>query len=423
MMRLGRHFTRHDQGNVAMIFAIALPVMIYMIFLLFQFRSVSNQKDALQTTADFAALAIVREQAIVAQDAMALSDLAKTIATGNLDSQYKAETPTVVAKALSSADTGGIPGIIEVSITQPTIAKFQTVFGWPDVPPITVTARAQQVGGSSVCVIALDGAGSKAMSLTDSAALTANQCSVYSNSTNTSGISATKSSLLTADAIYSSGGTQGTAINFSPEPVVDYPALNDPLALRPAPTTLGCDYNKTKVGSGTVTLQPGVYCGGIQLMKDAIVTLDPGIYVIKDGPLNMLHGSSMTGTNVGFFLEGNDTNIHFFHESFVSLSAPVDGEMAGLLFFDDRDRTDDGMHIISSDNARYLVGTIYMPKSTLRIDADQPIADQSEYTAIVARNIDLQGNVNLVINSNYDLTDVPVPEGLGLQNGVPRLVE
>ena len=40
------------------------------------------------------------------------------------------------------------------------------------------------------------------------------------------------------------------------------------------------------------------------------------------------------------------------------------------------------------------------------------MADQSAWTAIIASQIQLFAQPNLVLNSNYDQTDVPVPQGL-----------
>ncbi len=65
-----------------------------------------------------------------------------------------------------------------------------------------------------------------------------------------------------------------------------------------------------------------------------------------------------------------------------------------------------------SDNARVLVGTLYFPQSHLYIDADAPIADQSAYTAIIARRLELYAGPHLVLNTDYDLTAVPVPDGV-----------
>jgi hypothetical protein len=70
-------------------------------------------------------------------------------------------------------------------------------------------------------------------------------------------------------------------------------------------------------------------------------------------------------------------------------------------------------HKILSDNARTLLGTIYMPQGRLIIDASKPIADKSAYTVLVVRQIDLHAGPNLFLNSDYSATDVPVPKGVG----------
>ena len=59
-----------------------------------------------------------------------------------------------------------------------------------------------------------------------------------------------------------------------------------------------------------------------------------------------------------------------------------------------------------------LLGTLYLSRGRLHIDANNPIADKSAYTAIVARQLSLYGGPHLVLNANYDLTNVPVPEGV-----------
>ncbi len=61
--------------------------------------------------------------------------------------------------------------------------------------------------------------------------------------------------------------------------------------------------------------------------------------------------------------------------------------------------------------------------STFVVNANQVVADQSEYTAVVARRIDLSQAPRLVINTNYGGTDVPVPKGLGPWSASAALTE
>jgi hypothetical protein len=149
-------------------------------------------------------------------------------------------------------------------------------------------------------------------------------------------------------------------------------------------------------------------------------------------------GGILTGAQVGIYLTGRGSNLTFAADSTISLSAPKDGPLAGLLIFDDPAGTPAPAippyalpipivgalvgnllkgppreHKILSDNARMLLGTIYMPQGRLIIDANKPIADKSAYTVLVVQRIDLHAGPNLILNSDYSATDVPVPPGVG----------
>jgi hypothetical protein len=85
--------------------------------------------------------------------------------------------------------------------------------------------------------------------------------------------------------------------------------------------------------------------------------------------------------------------------------------MAGLLFFASRSQSN-AVYQVLSNNAHQLLGTIYLPTGQLSIDANQPIADQSAYTAIITRKLTANAGPTIVLNTNYDQTDVPVPNGI-----------
>ncbi len=152
----------------------------------------------------------------------------------------------------------------------------------------------------------------------------------------------------------------------------------------------------------------------------------------------MDQGATVTGVQVGIYLKGPSANLALASDSTISLSAPKDGPFAGILVFDDPSgasapaippyalpvpivgalvgnllKGPPREHKILSDNARMLLGTIYMPQGRLIIDANKPIADNSAYTVRVVRRIDLHSGPNLILNSDYSATDVPVPPGVG----------
>lgn len=213
---------------------------------------------------------------------------------------------------------------------------------------------------------------------------------------------------------------------FSPKPLTDCPKIEDPLEKRVAPAYNGCNFNNLIVDTKT-TLMPGVYCGGLRVENGAEVTLQKGIYVIKDGPLVVADTSAFIGDAVGFYLTGADSEFDFQEDTTIDLTAMETGSMAGLLFFEDRSvphsflfdpfdlenlPPDVRLHKISSNNARNLLGTIYLSKSLLLVNAEAPVADASPYTAIVTARLWLQEGPTLTLNADYTDTEVPVPDGI-----------
>ena len=221
----------------------------------------------------------------------------------------------------------------------------------------------------------------------------------------------------------------------------------------PLPSSRACTYlNKVVDKKAIVTLMPGTYCGGLKVTEESKVTLLAGTYVIKDGPLTVNKKSSFEGQNVGFYFSGDKAGLLFDKDSVVSLTAPRDGAMSGLLFAEERGVVDPAPaptpeldlitgllpplppllpssapkmreYRIISDNARVLLGTIYLPSGRLIIDSTKPVSDRSAYTVIVVRRLDLFDGPNLYLNSDYAASDIPVPDGVGPVGGSAALAQ
>jgi hypothetical protein len=297
----------------------------------------------------------------------------------------------------------------------------QTYFPGPiarGVSQIKVEATAEISGGGYVCMIGLDPKAPSTLEMSDKARVTAQNCAIYSNSKSSASLTLHNLSRVKADMMCVAGGVSGPISAVTPNaPITDCPPLLDPLRDRPEPNVglLKCDHLLTVVItalSGKVKLKPGVYCGGINVLGGD-VTLEPGTYVMNNGTLTVDLGGKLIGTNVGFYLTGLLSTIQFGPSSTISLTAPKTGDMAGMLFFEDRDRLVGIPHRIASNNARNLVGTIYLPNNTLTIDSKNPIADQSDYTVIIAKKFEMKDGPELVLNTDYENSPIPVPDGVG----------
>lgn len=137
-----------------------------------------------------------------------------------------------------------------------------------------------------------------------------------------------------------------------------------------------------------------------------------GVYVIDNGVLLVSGTSTLKGELVSFYMRGLTSSLTFGSGTTIDLSAQEDGPLAGLLFFEDHKALPSNIHTISSNNARKLVGTIYVPRGTLTIDANAPVADKPAYTALLVHSLILKEGPHVVLRSDYEMTDVPVPPGL-----------
>ena len=157
------------------------------------------------------------------------------------------------------------------------------------------------------------------------------------------------------------------------------------------------------------------------MLPGATARLNPGVYVIRNGPLLVLNDGALIGEHVGFYFDGDLAMMRLDPRSRIDLTAPRDGDMAGFLFFSSRAALGGALNLrrfrIGSDDARTLLGTIYLRDGVLEVDARRPVADRSAYTVIVARRVEVSAGPDLVLNADYDSTDIPVPNGVGPREG------
>ncbi len=402
-----RAFAGCVRGGLATTFAIAFPVLAFGLGISIDYANLLKSKALLQQAADSAALASARELRVGSTSDTVIANVASNVALAGLSAAPFAGTAVVSASIL------GAGSAVRVTLG----ADIKSLMGGllvPETKHVTVNATARMMGGAPICVIALDPSANKALNLDKNARLTGVNCAVYSDSTHTNGIGTKDSAIVTAALICSSGGVQNSSNGMTPAPQTDCPAIPDPLAARSGPTVGGCNQTGLVISSGTQSLNPGVYCGGLRVTGGAVVNLNPGTFIIKDGQLTVDNNSTLTGTDVGFYFTGAGASLNFAGgANTISLSAPVSGLLAGLLFFEDRSVAAGQTHVILSDNARTLLGTIYLPRGKLRVAGNTPVADQSAYTVVVADMIELSEGPNLVLNSNYGSTNVPVPAGVG----------
>ena len=409
MFKRIKEYIKNTDGNIASTMGVlALPLMMGG-GVAIDYASLYHAKTNLQEAADAAALASAKELGLISTKDETVKEVAKNYVNSSLIQTIGKKEGLHAADVSTSISTDRKQVTVDISYTwKPMIIQYIN----SEALPIKVQSIASLAGEQNVCVVALDTVSSNALDMTSKASMTANDCVIYSNSKSTSGINSVKQASITGTEILSAGGFKGPDSSFNPVPITDVPVLDDPLKDREQimPSQF-CDH-KDRVINSNMTLSPGTFCGGLTILGSSIVRLLPGEYIIKDGQLNVTGNSSLIGSDVSFFLTGIDSTFDFGVSTQVVLSAREEGLMSGILFFEDRNSPSDRIFRIRSKDAEQFEGAIYLSKGTLEIDKASRVGQKSAWTAIIAKRILIGNGPDIVINSDYANSSIPVPEGI-----------
>lgn len=423
------------RGSVAIVAALSLPLLAGVAGLAVDLSRMTMTKASLQSIADHLALSGAREMQLRQRDLAALEAYLEARGRG-----YVAEQGLV-------ADIS--------AVIDPREQSVRIVFeGYPETifikafrgerSAVSVEAVAMSVGGEyPLCLVTLDESAQHSMQFSTRTRVEAPGCAFYANSTNHRAVHIQGNSRLEAALVCAAGGIATTgAFTSSAHRETDCPPVADPLRSRSLPTPGTCTLDgATRIADRRV-LVPGTYCGDITLRAGADVALQAGSYVFS-GTLKVEDGARLTGEEVSLHFSGGDQgpgggkgngnprNVVFevTREARISLTAPRDGDLAGLLLTGRAPNGADQRYHFGSAYTHLLTGTIYLPDGHFSVGSGVTIADRSPFTIIVARRFTLQqgpelsfeGETGIVLNTDYHLSDIPIPPGLGLNGGSIRL--
>ncbi len=448
-VRIWRRFRADRRGGVALIFALGSIVLFGLAGGGIDYARMVYRRSQLQNAVDAAVLAGGNTLKLSPSNSDAVASIVARIVNENAPSPP--DRPLSVQVTVSGDKTS-----LSASVTDTFRLAFGAFVGMR-VAPITARSTATIMGKMRLCLLTLDPAAVGTLHLEKNANLSATACSLYADSKDAHAIQGDENAIAKADTICSVGGASTTRANFAPPVTSGCPAIKDPLVgtiTAPAPgscITLGASAGPGP-GKGpggpaaglvavtaNTTLDPGTYCGGLHITGTANVTLNPGVYIIKDGPLIVDQTASMAGQDVGFYFMGDAAGVLFDADSTISLTAPVTGPLAGILMTEQPSVSSPvapppppkgsppappgppskplRQYRIISNNARTMLGTIYLPAGRLIIDGTAAVSDQSAYTVIVVQLLNLYDGPTLYLNANYDATSVPVPKGVGPVTG------
>jgi Flp pilus assembly protein TadG len=395
-------------GNVNVIMALSAVPIVLAVTGVIEITDMSNVRGRLQEAADAGALAGAGQLAIATAGVTQVSQTAVTVAMQSIGTSGPGGRTTPPAFT-ATVDTGA------GSVTVTGTAEHQPLIGFMDFgkQALSVTATAENVQRVPLCILQTDKSGG--IKVQDTARIRATGCAVHANAD----IKVASGALIQAETAQAVGEVSGPvepAGHSGALPIAD-PFASLDLGSKKLCNLLEGNLLPIQLGSGTMSLPPGLHCLPITVIGNGTLFLQPGDHFFL-APLIMTDNSTLRGDDVSLiFGVGNVFN--FAKNANVRLSARKSGPMAGFLIATSRDNF--GTFSIASGNVSQLLGTIYIPNAHLVVDTPGNVAQNSAWSVIVAKTLTLKQNPVLTINTNYTGSGVPVPEGVGPMKSSPKL--
>jgi Flp pilus assembly protein TadG len=392
-----RLFPKAQKGNVAISFAIAAIPFSASFGAAVDYSRASSARAAMQAAADATAL-VLAKHLNMSGTAMQASPAGLFNANFN-----RVNISNIQVTALYGNSSDG------TTVTVSSKGVMQTAFGallGMSTVEIGARAIALSVRDGLGCVLALNSLRSGAAAAQGSVNVNLKGCSLYDNSRDASALTVSGSAKLTALSVNVVGNISGASnISTTQGLVTGASPIADPYAEMSFPTAKGCTENRFSAKTA-VTISPGVYCGGMMLTAGADVTLNPGIYYIVGGDLQVNGGAILTGKGVTLvFTSSNGKSwptATINGGATINLTSPNSGPTQGIVIFGDRNMPEGTAFKFNGGSTQIFGGAIYLPKAAVSYAGGSNTS--TSCTQLIADMVTWTGNANFAINcSSYGI--------------------
>ena len=399
VFRLIRRFFKRSDGNVAIVFALTLPLVIGGAGFGVETSYWYYRDLQLQGAADAAAYG-----AAIEKRAGSESGKVETVATGiAVANGFDATAGTIVVNSPPKSGPNAGKQAVEVLLTVPLQRAFTRIFSdAPVVENVRAVANFQTTGNA--CILALDPTASKSVLFSGNTSTTIKGCNVMANSIAADAIKTQGSSATAVDCFISGGGVDlsgGSVQQDCKSAVTQAPPVGDPFAYLKAPTDGGGSKN-----SNGATLQPGNYTSGMSLKNN--VNLKPGTYIVSGGDFSVNANANVSGSGVTIYLVGG-ARVSMNGNATINLSAPTSGTYSGMLFMGDQTSAGGGVNRFNGTAGSSLTGAIYFKKQPVQYLGNFSGLDGC--TQVVAATIEWSGSTTINQDcSKYGMQNIPASQ-------------
>ena len=291
------------------------------------------------------------------------------------------------------------PAAVEVIVQQPQTPLLTALWR---ATPVSISARSVAVGNPDGlgCVLALNPNAGGAITSQGNSKVNLKGCSLFDDSGNATALTNGGSATIAALSVGVVGGISGTSgITTTQGIETGMSPVADPYGSVSPPSFSGCSHTNF-TAKNAVTIDPGVYCGGIGLNANANVTLNPGTYYLDRGSLSVNGGAVMTGDGVTLVF-ASSTGSNYATATInggatVNLTAPTSGATEGIVMYGDRNMPVGTAFKFNGGASQTLRGAIYFPEGSVTFAGGADTGNGC--TQLVADTITFTGDSNFAIN-------------------------
>lgn len=392
-----RQLFARDGGAIAIITGLVFVILIGFAALAIDASQWYSQRRQLQFAADAGA----------AGGAIALSVTGKstyaTYATNDINANNcsGANGCTIIAinNPPQSGPAAGNTKAVEVILSKPAEIFLSGLFlsGTPTIE-VRAVAGAQP---SSNCIVSLATTGT-GITVSGNGSILSPNCGVAANSSANNAITASGNASINASIVSVVGrtSTSGNAtITATGGVVTGASPATDPYAGVTIPSSpSACNHNNFSLsGQSSQTINPGTYCGGINLSGQSSLVMSSGVYYMDSGDFSVSGGATVTapGSGVTIILTNNIGSgygtVSISGGASVTLSAPTTGPTAGLLFVGDP-KSSGLTESFSGGSSQVLSGALYFPTNNISYSGNSAV---NPCITLVAQDITITGNGNM----------------------------
>lgn len=399
-----RNFFRSEDGNFAVITALAMVPIMAAVAGAIDFASVNNKASNLQNSLDAVGLAIGTKY-YSGMTQTELTRMGSDFFDANLARVRQDADDLIYVEQVTdfeaSASKSGDKNFIEVKSTIHHEGMIGSIDWTANRRSVVLVAP-----GQPACVLALDPHASASVKLQGSTQVTLDGCVIASNSDASDSVSRGGSAQMQAECVTTVGGTTGLT-TYSTKLACGMPLENqfasfDPLEDVVPPAYTAC---QNVPGGKTKTLSPGTYCNKT---ISGEVTLEPGNYVLRGGQIKLGGNGKLTGEGVTIFLM-DDAQFTSNANEIINLSPPTSGPYAGITIYQEKSNTNEVT--INGGSGSNVTGFIYAPGAHVFYAGNSDMSGEGQCIRLVGKTIEMTGNSSVKSNCEAELGDTKMYAG------------